>query len=196
MISNDHNLTNDPGWRPALRGVLWILIPGLAIRRQRKLMSEGGDGLIALRLVFVTFASALIVIGVVVAVLAAAGGEDADVHVGWAIAAVMAFGVVSLTMVRFFRARLDCASRETLSLSYRTRFFLRIAFSDAAAVMGFVGFILTWNPAPYAVGLVFAAVGFAYLAPTRANLSREQTALTLAGCGRNLVADLRGGVTA
>jgi hypothetical protein len=166
------------------------------MRRARKLASEGGDGLIALRRLFVTFACALIVIGVVVAMLAASGGADADVDLGWAIAGVIAYGFVALTMVRFFRPRLDCTNEETISTSYRTRFFLRLAFSQAAALTGFVGFVLTWNPLPYAIGLGFAAVGFSILAPTAANLARDQTTLTLAGCGRNLVADLRRGGSA
>lgn len=194
MVTDNRDAASDPGWRPAMRGVLLLPLPTLAMRRV-KLASDGdgGDGLMALRLLFVTFTCALILIGVVVAVLAASGGqEDADVDLGWAIAGVIAYGFVALTMVRFFRPRLDCTNEETILTSYRTRFFLRVAFSEAAALTGFVGFILTWNPLPYAVGLVFAAVGFSILAPTAANLARDQTTLTLAGCGRNLVADLRG----
>jgi hypothetical protein len=195
MVIDNRDVASDPGWRTALRGSLWMLVPALAIRRQNQRIERGGDGLVALRLLFVTFALSLVLIGVVVAVLAATGGEEGDIDAGWVIAGVIAYGVVSLVMIRFFRPGLDCTNKETLSRSYRTRFFLRIASSDAAALMGFVGFILTWNPLLYPIGLAFAAVGFSILAPTAANLARDQMTLTLGGCGRNLVADLRGGTS-
>ncbi|HEX4980424.1 MAG TPA: hypothetical protein VFV63_01950, partial [Ilumatobacteraceae bacterium] len=95
--------------------------------------------------------------------------------------------------IRWLRPGLDCTNQETLATSYTTRFFLRIAVSDATALTGFVGFILSGNPATYPIGLIFTAIGFTIIAPTAANLARDQMRLSLGGCGRNLVADLRRG---
>jgi hypothetical protein len=66
-----------------------------------------------------------------------------------------------------------------------------MAFSESTAVIGFVGFILTTNPAVYALGLCFTAIGFFNLMPSASNLRRDQEALRLSGCSLDLVTELR-----
>jgi hypothetical protein len=183
----------DPGWRPALKASLWTLIPGLGLVRARSQRGAGDpDGLVQLRSILVSFASSLVLIGIVVAFLA--GGDTRSSMSGEAGAAlVVAAGTVALLLVRFVPRPLDCSSDVTLAASYVTRFFLRLGFSEAAGLVGFVGFFLTANPAMYPLGLAFTAVGFAWLAPTAAHLEADQEDLHAAGCSRSLVAAVRAG---
>jgi hypothetical protein len=62
---------DDPGWRPARRGIWWLLIPSQVIRQQRRGVARGEHGLTLLRQVFVSFVAAVPLIGVVVAILSA-----------------------------------------------------------------------------------------------------------------------------
>ena len=75
--------------------------------------------------------------------------------------AVALAGVVLLVAPVWGRP-LDCGSDAALAASYRTRFFLRIAL----ALLGFVGFLLTGNPAVYPIGAAFHGGG---LRPPRAH---------------------------
>jgi hypothetical protein len=90
-----------------------------------------------------------------------------------------------------FEPPLNCTSDATLAVSYRARFFFRIAFSEAAALFGFVGFFITYSWWPYPVGVAITAYGFRHAAPTRANLRRDQERLAEQGCSRPLVRVLR-----
>jgi hypothetical protein len=93
--------------------------------------------------------------------------------------------------VRLMRKPLDCRSDASLAGSYRTLFFLRVAFSQMCSLVGFVAFFLTENPAMYPLGVVFSAAGYATFAPTAARLERDQQDLHAAGCARSLVHALR-----
>jgi hypothetical protein len=168
--------------------VVWTLVPGVGIRRAQL---RGGDALLTLRGLFVSFCTAIALVGVVVVVLSAGseavGSDLPAVPVG---AAVVAAGVV-LLVASAWRRPLDCASDAALGSSYRRRFFLRIAFAECGSLLGFVGFILTGNPAVYPAGAVFTVIGFALLAPTAGNLARDQEELGRTGCRRSLVTALR-----
>ncbi len=104
--------------------------------------------------------------------------------------AIMVFGVFSIVVPRLVERRLDCSDDRLLAGSFRTRFFLRIAFAESAALVGFVGFILSNNGWMYALGAGFAAVGFYRAAPSAANLAEDQRRLTQASCVRSLIAAL------
>lgn len=86
---------------------------------------------------------------------------------------------------------LDCTDDRRLAGSYRTRFFLRIAFSEVAALFGFVAFFVTYYWWAYPIGAAIAALGFRRAAPTAANLRHDQEILSRSGCGRSLVRALR-----
>jgi hypothetical protein len=185
----------DPGWRPALKVTAWMLIPGMAfVVRVRRTAIGGGDGLTTLRSLFLTFALSFGLIGIVVGFLAA-GGTRSSLSAPAGALLVSAVGTVSVLLVRFVRRPLDCRSDASLADSYRSRLFLRLAFSQAAALCGFAAFFLTANPAMYPLGLVFSAAGFASLAPTAAHLNADQQELNGAGCGRSLTLALRFGGT-
>jgi hypothetical protein len=181
-------MATDPGWRGSWRGFAWMFVPGAAARRPDRL---GPDGLSALRALFVSFSAALVMFGVVLVVLAATGSlTGGDVSTGTASAVVAVVGTAQVTAGAVIRRPFDCSDDESLAASYRTRFFLRLAFSESAALTGFVASFLAGSVVPYLVGVALAAVGFARLAPTQANLQADQERLATEGCGRSLVAAL------
>ena len=108
-----------------------------------------------------------------------------DVAIG-----VIVCGVLSLVAPRLIEKPLDCSENRLLAGTYRTRFFLRLAFADTAALVGFVGFITSDNGWMYPIGVTFAAIGFYRLAPSKSNLAKDQRALSDASCSRSLVAAL------
>jgi F0F1-type ATP synthase membrane subunit c/vacuolar-type H+-ATPase subunit K len=182
---------NDPGWRPALGGSLWGLVPSIGIARTQAKVRRGElDGLVALRSLFIAFATALVLVGVVVVVLWTTADLEGSLDGGPVAVAVGLAGLV-LLVASTVVGRLDGTSEASLAESYRRRFFLRMGLSESAALLGFVGFILTDNPAIYPLGAAFSAVGFALLAPTAANLARDQEALRRDGTRTLLLQALR-----
>ena len=73
---------------------------------------------------------------------------------------------------------------------YRQRFFVRIAFAQVAALVGFIGFILSSAGWLYPVGALFSAIGFFGLAPTSGHLRRDQEDLHRHGCNLSLMSAL------
>lgn len=174
----------DPDDAPwfAGRQLISIFVPFAAMQRPR----PGTNGLALLRQVFVSFSLAVVMIGVVVLFLTAGDPPENAPSTGLVLAAVAALGFLGFVAPQVVVAPLDCSSDATLVGGYRTRFFLRLAFAESAALVGFVGALLTGAPWPYLVGAAITAVGFARLAPTDANLAAEQDALATAGCPRDL----------
>lgn len=185
-------LGDDEGWGDAAKGMGWSPFPGLALRRQARKVERGElDPLLALRTTFVMFVTMLVTVGVVVVLLAAFGGLGASVEpTGALVGGVAVVGVLCLLAATRFGA-LDCTNEEALGNTYRTRFFLRVAFADTSAVVGFLGFVLTGRPFVYVVGAAFTALAFAVVAPTARNLAREQQRLVASGCGLSLVDAIR-----
>lgn len=181
----------DPGWGQAARGMLWVLLPGVALRRARRQMDEGADRLLLLRKLYLSFVSAAVLLGVVVYVLDRSSGLGGNgVPAGAALAVVLAADIAAVLGARFGKP-LSCEADEALANSYTTRLFLRIAFVETAALVGFVAFVVTGAPALYVLGLAGSLVGFALAAPSAGRLAAEQEALHRAGCNRSLVAALR-----
>jgi hypothetical protein len=87
---------------------------------------------------------------------------------------------------------LDATSNAPLRSSYQTRFFIRIALSESTALMAWVAFITTANPALYLVGAAFCAYGFARLVPSKGHLAADQEALNLRGTRLSLLDALLG----
>jgi hypothetical protein len=175
---------DDPRWF-SIRSLAWALLPAFGTRRAHD--AGAASALQLLRQVFVSFVMALVLIGVVTAVIASGPSESDGPSASVVAAAVAALGVISLIVPRLFERPLDCTTDAALVTGYRTRFFLRIAIAEAAALLGFVGALVAGEAWIYALGAAFTAVGFARLAPSRRNLDREQEALNLQGCGRSLL---------
>lgn len=107
------------------------------------------------------------------------------------IAVVAALGCSSLVSQPLISRPLDCASAETLAVSYRARFFVRLATSEVVALAAFV-LGATWGPWwVFFLGAAFTLVGFARLAPTQRNLQHDQDCLSLNGCTLSVIAALR-----
>jgi hypothetical protein len=162
------------------------------VAQQKKVGRGEADLLVMLRSLFVAFCLGLVLIGVAVMVLGLSGvSSTSALPAGVTAAVVGAWGAATWVCPRLIERPLLCASDDVLAGSYRTRFFLRLAFADSAALVAFVGFVLTGQPWMYLIGLLFAAIGFARLAPTARRLAEDQEHLSTAGCGRSLVAALR-----
>ena len=88
---------------------------------------------------------------------------------------------------------LDCASDTALAGAYRTRFFLRIALAESVGLFGFTFAFIGGGKWLYYAGAAFTLFRFwTHAAPTRSALVRDQEDLNASGCGRSLVAALRG----
>jgi F0F1-type ATP synthase membrane subunit c/vacuolar-type H+-ATPase subunit K len=149
-----------------------------------------GDGLVALRLVFLSFCNALVLFGVVLLLIDLdAGSSSISVATGSVITAVA--GAALLLTRRLVRRPLRCTDEQSLAASYRVRFFLDIALGEVAALLGFVMSFLAADPIPYLLGAAITALAFAGTAPTRRHLAQDQEALNTSGCGLDLVSSLR-----
>ncbi len=180
---------DDPGWPRSLR-LLVFVVPFVGMLNRRRLQRGGGDGLILLRQVFLSFSLALVMFGVVLALLYPSSPPPRDPPTTVVTGLLVFSGIVALLATRIERP-LDCTDDAKLAGSYRSRFFLRIAFAESAALFGFVGFFLTYDWWPYPVGVAIAAAGFLRAAPTRGRLRRDQERLAEQGCFRPLVRALR-----
>lgn len=172
----------DPGW-PSGWSALAFLIPGLIRRRAR----QSGDGLVLLRQVMESFTVSLVLFGIVLTFLDAPAGQT------WLFLAVLAvLAVVSVVVVSLVTRPLDCTSHASLAGSYRTRFFLRVAFAQSVALFGFVFAFIGGGAVTYYAGAAFALYRYwTGIAPTRAALARDQAELQARGCNLSLVASLR-----
>lgn len=173
---------DEAGWFSS-KTLLWIFVPGIGVQRAQQ---GQANGLETLRMVFTSFATAILMIGVVVAFLASGGGTGSGLSPVVVAAGVAGFGLVSLVAPRLLQKPLDCASRDALVGSYRTRFFVRLAMAQAASLVGFVGFLLSGRWWTYPLGATFSVIGFLRLAPNSANLRRDQEELSTAGCALSL----------
>jgi hypothetical protein len=174
----------DPGWRSSLPAAVLLAVLPWWIQRQK------GDGLVALRSVFVAFVTTLVGIGVVLMVVAPPGAAPEPV----ALVAIVVLGLgvhAAAPPVVDLRRELDCSSDLSLASSYRSRFFLGLAFSEVVALVGFVVTFLGAGWVSYWVGFVFAVIGFARVAPTTAHIDADQRRLTKSGCERSLFVALR-----
>lgn len=148
------------------------------------------DGLSRLRLLYASFVSAIVAIGVVVLILDGVIEDSDTVPDAAAIGVIVLFGVVCLVAPPLVERPLDCTDDRSLVAGYTTRFFLRLAFGETPALVAFVVFVLTGRAWLYLVGLPFTAIGFLRAAPSGRNLDRDEEALVAAGCGRSLRAAL------
>ena len=175
--------TEDPGW-PRGPSVLIFMVPGVGQRRARR---AGSDGLFVLRQLIVSFSAALILVGVMVSFLKLEGGSALP----W-LGVLVLLAVASMVAARAIDRPLVCTSAATLAGTYRTRFFVRVAFAEAVALFGFVFTFQSETRWIYYVGAAFALVRFwTGIAPTRSSLARDQQTLNGRGCELSLVASLR-----
>jgi hypothetical protein len=170
----------DPGWRPSLV----VLIPyGIYFTRKRR-----RDPITSVRDLYLSFVSALVLSGFVLGyILPFRSHLDGLV---WAIG-IGVLAVVSLVLVGRLERPLSCESDEALAGSYRTRLFLRLAFAESTALLGFVSAFLIEGNWIYYFAFLCSLPAFLRLAPTQGAFTRDQDELTNRGCARSLVDALR-----
>ncbi len=173
----------DPGWPP-----LWhALLPRLITRR------FGSTGTLwSLRRVFLVFTLGLVYIGAVVLIVDTAG-EDRIVSPAVMAVIVVAVGcagaVASSWMVRRFLRRVDT---HPVLVAYPQLVLGRIAFAEFAALVGFVGFVLSNAQWVAMVGLLLTLAMFAPAAPTASAIRRLDERLRLHRPGISLTEALYG----
>ena len=174
--------SDDPGWRLGWHTLL-LVVPYVWMRYLRR---AGGDPLVNLRSVYLSFPGSLIVFGLVLLFALPFRGDRATLP--WALA-IAAIAVVDSVLPRMFERPMPC---DSLAGYFRTRMFLRIAFANTTALLGFVAAFAAMSSWLYYFGLVLSIPGLVRAAPTRAALIRDQDELTARGCDRSLVAAIRG----
>jgi F0F1-type ATP synthase membrane subunit c/vacuolar-type H+-ATPase subunit K len=174
---------DDPGWGTP-REILLGFVPGLAARRTAK----AANPLAAMRSVFTSFVVALVLYGLVLSWidLGSGSGEPPSFSSRSAIVGVVLIGLAALTASSKIGGPLRCGTPVELVGRYRTRFFLRVAFAESAALFGFVAAFLCEDRNAYFAGMAVALVGFARLAPTGAHIERDQEQLRASGCPASL----------
>jgi hypothetical protein len=179
----------DPGWHLSPRTLLF-LVPGFAhvVRRDRR-STVTRDGLTLIREVWLIFTVSMLLFGVVVVL--ATGGTPTRPAAGWVAAVAVAAVLCLMTAEMFGRRPLDCSDLASLAASYRTRFFLRMALSEAIALFAFAATFIVDQWWIYWLFLPFTLYGFRRNAPTTRHLSVDQERLQLAGCNLSLVLALR-----
>ena len=170
----------DPGWRPSLI----VLIPywALIARRKRR------DPITTLRILFLAYVIALALYGVVL--LFVEPFRSAHNGLGWAIG-IGALALANLVLVGRIERPLSCDSEAALGGSYRTRLFIRLAFAESTALLGFVAAFLIDGNWIYFFALLCSIPAFIRLAPTKLAFVRDQDELTGRGCALSLIEAIR-----
>ena len=153
------------------------------------------SGLTAMRVLWLTFIAAMALVGLVVVVIdqiAPGGGADGRV-VG---AVVVALGVlIQLVSVKFVPEVAGSTMHAVRETAQRA-FFTRVAFAEPAALIGFMGFVLSGNVAVYVAGAVIGLAGMYDAAPNSRWIAQSQQALRASGSDVEfLPAMASGGIT-
>nr|MDQ3575945.1 hypothetical protein [Actinomycetota bacterium] len=119
--------------------------------------------------------------------------HDETEFAGAVAAAVAVIGLLSLVGGRIAVPSLDVSDPAQLIMSYRSRFFARLAWAEAPALLAFAGFLLLGGEAwVNGIGLAASLAGFALAAPTRASVRREQQQIAASGTSLDLLEVLSG----
>jgi hypothetical protein len=166
----------DPGWGTLGHVLLSALAPRVAARR-----AGSGPPLVAIRSLFAGFATAPLLIGVVVILLGKGSGASAIGVRNGCVAVAAGALVLEVAAARLVPPLRGDGPIE-LTASYRSRLLLDMAFSQASALLGFAVMVAAdLPPWPYAVGVVACFVGLRRTAPTRRGLARDQARLVADG---------------
>ncbi len=180
----------DPGWAPVIRKLPLLLVPVVGMFR----LTKETNGLLAMRILWVVFVNAIVLIGVVVVILGDEfeGGVDSSV----ALAATAGVGVLAQLLGPRFVSEPDVSSAQAFVPSLQRWFFSRVAFAEVAALFGFVMFVLSTSRLVYLVGAVISLAGMIDAAPTRGRLAALQRRADAEGSRIDVSAALQqGGLT-
>jgi hypothetical protein len=179
----------DLGWEVSGRTLL-MFVPGyVRLERRRRRSTGTWDGLAEIRDFWLTLTVAVLLFGVVVA-LVMRGAQPAPAGV-W-VTVLVAASVLSLIAARTVGRRpLDCRDLASLGASYRSRFFLQMACYEALALLAFIATFSVGRWWIYWAFLPVTLYGFVRTAPTTKHLIGDLERLRLAGCNLSLVRALR-----
>lgn len=175
--------------------VAWVLV--WTIWRRRVLAGDraGVTGVIgAIRRIWAAFCVAVVLIGVVILILHSEGGlKRTGISVDVVAVGLALIGILSLVGGRVWVPQLDGSDSGSVVQSYHSRFFARLAWAEAPALLAFGGFLLLGGePWVYLIGLTASLAGFGLAAPTPASLRRDQEKLDASGKTLNLLETLGG----
>jgi membrane associated rhomboid family serine protease len=179
---------DDLRWSLTPRMLLFLLIPGYLSFSRRK-GARQQDPLEAFRQLWMTFAVAMVLYGVVI-VFAVPSSVQHRAALG-VIAVAIVTAVSLLAAEALCRQPLDGSDPGKLLASYRTRLFVRVAFAN---VITFAAFAVTFVLSQRWVYWLFLPFGLFELwrgAPTKGHLRQEQEKLYLDGSSLSLVRALR-----
>ena len=168
-----NRVPHDPGWPKfgaSVRSLWTVLAPGLRIRQFQQHSGPGADSLTFVRVMYIQYCAMLVVIGLALVVLDATSAHAAKDVAAWG-AAVIVVGMVGLVAPRVIQRPLDGTSDANLASTYRTRFFLRIAFGNVPALVAFVASFAAGEYLLYLLGCAFSVVAFVYAAPSKKNIA-------------------------
>lgn len=177
--------TSDPGWRPAMAG----LLPFANLTLRTSTGDRNNNGLIVTRRLFVAFVMTFMLTGAIAAATAPKVTRSVDATLMALV--VVAVGVTGQIVARVLSRPLRIENAAALGGSYRSRFLLRVACSEASVLAGFAGVLITGNVGLYLLGAAFTLAGCVWFAPTRANLERDQRDLDSRGSRFDLSAALQ-----
>ena len=170
----------DPGWRPSLIFVIPYAV--FVLRRRER------DPITTVRILYLAFVTALGCYGFVLGFIAPFRSEHNGL--AWAIG-IGALALANLAIVRRVERPLSCESETALAGSYRTRLFIRLAFAESTALLGFVASFMIDGNWIYFLAVLCSVPAFVRLAPTKAAFIRDQDDLTNRGCAYSLIEAIR-----
>lgn len=170
-MSSDRD--GDPGWAPAVR----LLLPfGRA--------PGSINGLITIRVLFLTLLNAALVMLFVMAFVVDGGVGSPDPPLVAVIVGLGLAGVAGAVLVR--NRPLDGSDDSELAAAYRTSFFVGFVANEVPLL---IALLLSFQKDalwPYPTGLPLYVVGMALIAPGRANLDKREEQLRQRGSTASL----------
>jgi hypothetical protein len=100
---------------------------------------------------------------------------------------IVVVGLIGQVLVRSVNRPLNGSSDVSLLASFRARFFLWVGVGDVPAFVGLALALASDRFWLYPVGVAFALVSYAHIAPTGAHLARDQEQLNRSGNRRSLI---------
>jgi hypothetical protein len=141
------------------------------------------DGVVLLRVVFLAFLLAVLMILFVLGfIIPSIGTPDLPLGSLVVLLGFLGIGAAAWTTNR----ELEISSPSAVAASYRTHFFLGFALVEAPLMMSFVLCFLRQRTWPYLIALPLYLVGMALIAPSRRNLERRQEQISQRGSNLSL----------
>jgi hypothetical protein len=162
----------DPGWGPALRTLPVMIVPFVGMSRAVK----SANSLIVVRSLWMLFAGAIIMMGVMAALISTGEGLDGVMSQGTALAAAAGVGVVAQLLAARFVHDPDLSGETTFVPSFQRWFFVRVGAAEVAALGSFTLFVLSGAPLVYYVGAAIALAALWDVRPGRTRLRQLQAA--------------------